>query len=122
MWDTYDSILLARRVRQLHVVVLDLSAYPIKGKSLGRPKALKIGDENANKDFQGTVVDNGGDESQMIPTLLRVVKIMEEITLPAGIEMKQILDNEFAPDVIGYALQFSEFCRVFGKVCLYYEY
>ncbi|KAK2415027.1 pentatricopeptide repeat-containing protein [Trifolium repens] len=38
------------------VVVLCLSAYPIKGKSLGRPKALKIGHENTNKDSQGTFV------------------------------------------------------------------
>jgi hypothetical protein len=30
----------------LQVVVLGLSAYPIKGKSLSRPKALKIGHEN----------------------------------------------------------------------------
>ncbi|WJX82381.1 hypothetical protein P8452_65149 [Trifolium repens] len=122
MWDTYDSILLARRVRQLHMAVLSLSAYPIKGKSLGQPKALKIGHENANKDSQGTVVDNADDESQMIPTPLRVEKIMEEITLPAGIEMKQILHNEFEPDDIGHALQFLEFYIVFGKVCLYYEY
>jgi hypothetical protein len=93
---------------------------------LGQPKALKIGHEIANKDSQGTIVivggDNACDESQIIPTLLHAEKIMEEIPLPAGIEMKQILDNEFAPEDIGHALQFLEFCRVFGKICLYYEY
>jgi hypothetical protein len=70
------------------VVVLGLFAYLIKGKTLGRPKALKIGHENANKDSQGTVIvcgDNVCDESQMIPTLLRAEKIMEEIPLPARI-------------------------------------
>jgi hypothetical protein len=105
---------------------MGLSAYPIKGKSLGRPKALKIGHENANKDSRCTIVivdgDNAGDKSQMIPTLLHVEKIMEEIPLPAGIEMNQILDNEFAAEDIGHALQFLEFYRVFGKVCIYYEY
>jgi hypothetical protein len=40
----------------------------------------------------------------MIPTLLHAEKIMEEIHLHAGIEMKQILDNEFAPEDIGHAL------------------
>jgi hypothetical protein len=58
----------------------------------------------------------------MIPTLLSAEKIMEEILLPAGIEMKQILDHEFAPEDIWHALQFLEFCRVLGKVHLYYEY
>jgi hypothetical protein len=61
------------------VVVLCLSAHPIKGKSLGRPKALKIGHENTNKDSQGTFVivggENAGDEFQMNLTLLRVEKL-----------------------------------------------
>jgi hypothetical protein len=58
----------------------------------------------------------------MIPTLLRAEKIMEEIPMPTGIEIKQKLDNEFEPEDIGHALQFLEFCRVFGNVWLYYEY
>jgi hypothetical protein len=58
----------------------------------------------------------------MIPPFLHVEKIMEEIHLPTGIEIKQILENEFAPEDIGHALQFLEFCRVFEKVCLYYQY
>ncbi|MCI25839.1 zinc-finger of monoamine-oxidase A repressor R1 [Trifolium medium] len=93
----------------------------MKGKSLGRPKALKIGHEKAKTEFQGTVVivggtgDNDGDESQINPTLLRAEKIVEEIPLPTGIEMKKILEFEFPPEDIGNVLQFLEFCRVFGK-------
>jgi hypothetical protein len=32
--------------------------------------------------------------------------------------MTKILDIEFAPEDVGNALQFLEFCSVFGKVCL----
>jgi hypothetical protein len=58
---------------------------------------------------QGTVIvcgDNVCDESQMIPTLLRAEKIMEEIPLPAGIEMKQILDNSFHQRISGMHCSF----------------
>ncbi|GAU40480.1 hypothetical protein TSUD_286350 [Trifolium subterraneum] len=102
-------------------VVLGLSAFPIKVKSLGRPKALKIGHEKAKKYSQGTVVivdgtgDNVGEESQINPTLLSAEKIVEEIPLPTGIQLKKILEFEFEPEDVGNALQFLEFCRVFGK-------
>ncbi|KAK2366213.1 Zinc-finger domain of monoamine-oxidase A repressor R1 protein [Trifolium repens] len=101
------------------VVVMGLSAFPIKGKKLGRPKAVKTGDEIAKKDCQITVVisdgDNAGEEPPMNPTPLHAERVIQEIPLPNGIEMKEILGNEFAPEHIGHALQFIEFCRVFGK-------
>ncbi|KAJ1412774.1 WHIM1 domain [Sesbania bispinosa] len=42
-------------------------------------------------------------------------KIQEEIPLPPGIELTKILDIDFPPEDVGNALQFLEFCRVFGK-------
>ncbi|KAK2420262.1 Zinc-finger domain of monoamine-oxidase A repressor R1 protein [Trifolium repens] len=102
------------------VVVMGLSAFPIKGKSRGRrPKTLTIGDEKANRDCQVTVVisdgNNAGEEPQVNPTPVRVEKVIQEIPLPAGSEMKEILGNVYAPEDIGHALQFLEFCKVFGK-------
>ncbi|CAJ2665977.1 unnamed protein product [Trifolium pratense] len=110
--------LLRKKTTLKRAVVLGLfKEYPMKGKSLGRPKALKIGHEKAKTEFQGTVVivggtgDNDGDESQIV----RAEKIVEEIPLPTGIEMKKILEFEFPPEDIGNVLQFLEFYRVFGK-------
>ena len=47
--------------------------------------------------------------------------IKEEITLPPVTELTDILGVEFQPEDVGNALQFLEFCRVFGKVCVYYD-
>lgn len=49
---------------------------------------------------------------------LVVEKIEEEIPLPPGTELTEILDTELPPEDVGNALQLLEFCRVFGKVCL----
>jgi hypothetical protein len=46
----------------------------------------------------------------------------EEIPFPIGNEMTRILDIEFTQEDVGNALQFLEFCRVFEKVCFYFEY
>lgn len=46
-------------------------------------------------------------------------KVEEEISLPPGTEITGISDIELPPEDVGNALQFLEFCRVFGKVCLY---
>ncbi|XP_058773267.1 uncharacterized protein LOC131647387 isoform X1 [Vicia villosa] len=42
-------------------------------------------------------------------------KLKEEIPLPIGTEITKILDIDLAPEDVGNALQFLEFCRVFGK-------
>jgi ferredoxin len=72
--------------------------------------------------MDGPVVMGGGDNasamSQTNAIVLNAQKIKEEIPLPLGTEMTKILDIEFAPEDVGNALQFLEFCRVFGKVCL----
>ncbi|XP_020233922.1 uncharacterized protein LOC109814014 isoform X2 [Cajanus cajan] len=44
-----------------------------------------------------------------------IEKIEEEIPLPPGTEITEILDSEFPPEEVGNALQLLEFCRVFGK-------
>ncbi|TKY46536.1 Cell division cycle-associated 7 protein [Spatholobus suberectus] len=46
---------------------------------------------------------------------LEIEKIEEEIPLPPGTELTEILDIEFPPEDVGKALQLLEFCRVFGK-------
>ncbi|KAL2976884.1 hypothetical protein AAZX31_13G033500 [Glycine max] len=46
---------------------------------------------------------------------LVVEKIEEEIPLPPGTELTEILDTELPPEDVGNALQLLEFCRVFGK-------
>lgn len=47
--------------------------------------------------------------------------VEEEIPLPTATEITTILDIELRPEDVGNALQFLEFCRVFGKVCLCYH-
>jgi hypothetical protein len=49
-------------------------------------------------------------------------EIKEEIPFLIGNEMTRILDIEFTQEDVGNALQFLEFCRVFEKVCFYFEY
>jgi len=75
------------------------------------------------KNCSGTVVigdgDNAGAKSQTNGKVLHEGKLKEEIPFPLGTEMNKILDFEFAPEDVGNALQFIEFCRVFGKVSLY---
>ncbi|XP_019442790.1 PREDICTED: uncharacterized protein LOC109347408 isoform X1 [Lupinus angustifolius] len=44
-----------------------------------------------------------------------VVQKVEEVPLPPGTILNDILDIEFVPEDIGSALQFLEFCKVFGK-------
>lgn len=68
--------------------------------------------------------DNASAKSKTNAIILQSQKIKEEIPLPLGTEMTKILDIEFALEDVGNALQFLEFCRVFGKVCLisYYQY
>ncbi|XP_027359018.1 uncharacterized protein LOC113867764 [Abrus precatorius] len=44
-----------------------------------------------------------------------IEKVEEEIPLPSGIELTEILDIEFLPKDVGNALQLLDFCRVFGK-------
>ncbi|CAJ2659488.1 unnamed protein product [Trifolium pratense] len=69
--------------------------------------------------IDGPVVMGGGDnasaKSQTNPIVLHAQKIKEEVPLPIGTVMINILDIEFAPEDVGNALQFLEFCRVFGK-------
>ncbi|KAL5080444.1 hypothetical protein RYX36_008865 [Vicia faba] len=60
--------------------------------------------------------DNAGAKSKTNAIILQSQKIKEEIPLPLGTEMTKILDIEFALEDVGNALQFLEFCRVFGKV------
>jgi hypothetical protein len=62
--------------------------------------------------------DNASAKSQTNATVLHAQKIKEQTPLPPGTEMTKILDIEFAPEDVGNALQFLEFCRVFGKVWL----
>ncbi|CAI8594140.1 unnamed protein product [Vicia faba] len=59
--------------------------------------------------------DNAGAKSKTNAIILQSQKIKEEIPLPLGTEMTKILDIEFALEDVGNALQFLEFCRVFGK-------
>lgn len=66
--------------------------------------------------------NNVGLKSQTKAVILYAEKLKEEIPLPMGTEITKILDIELAPEDVGNALQFLEFCRVFEKVCLYYEY
>jgi len=62
--------------------------------------------------------DNAGAKSQTNGKVLHEEKIKEEIPFPLGTEMTKISDIEFAPEDVGNALQFLEFCKVFGKVSL----
>ncbi|XP_058778895.1 uncharacterized protein LOC131652920 isoform X2 [Vicia villosa] len=59
--------------------------------------------------------DNVSAKSKTNANILQSQKIKEEIPLPLGTEMTKILDIEFALEDVGNALQFLEFCRVFGK-------
>ncbi|WJX70807.1 hypothetical protein P8452_54875 [Trifolium repens] len=59
--------------------------------------------------------ENASAKSQTNAIVLHAQKIKEETPLPPGTEMTKILDIEFAPEDVGNALQFLEFCRVFGK-------
>jgi hypothetical protein len=96
------------------------------------PKACSAKDDSLipnlmhERNCQGTVViadgENAGAKSQTNAIALNAEKIKEEIPLPLGTEMTKILDLEFAPEDVGNALQFLEFCRVFGKVFLYAEF
>ncbi|XP_061364351.1 uncharacterized protein LOC133307807 [Gastrolobium bilobum] len=102
------------------------------------PKTLNSNDfvVNPNQQVQkkiwnNTVVigdnDNAGVKSQMgiakFQQLRKFIvnserekeKVQEEIPLPPGTELTDILDIEFPPEDVGNALQFLEFCRVFGK-------
>ncbi|XP_039683075.1 uncharacterized protein [Medicago truncatula] len=89
------------------------------------PKACSANDDSFIPNLmhgricQGTVViadgENAGAKSQTNAIALNAEKIKEEIPLPLGTEMTKILDLEFAPEDVGNALQFLEFCRVFGK-------
>jgi hypothetical protein len=45
-------------------------------------------------------------------------KIADETPLPPGTLLTKISNIEFLLEDIGNALQFLEFCRVFGKVCI----
>ncbi|RDX95858.1 hypothetical protein CR513_21553, partial [Mucuna pruriens] len=77
--------------------------------------------ENWNK----TVLVNGDGDNKFqagmakFPNVgmnLEIEKIEEEIPLPPGTELTEILDIEFPPEDAGSALQLLEFCSVFGKV------
>ena len=95
---------------------------------MGVPKACSANDDSfiPNLNCQSTVVmadgENAGAKSQTNAIALNAEKIKEEIPFPLGTEMTKILDLEFAPEDVGNALQFLEFCRVFGKVFLYAEF
>ncbi|XP_020233910.1 uncharacterized protein LOC109814009 [Cajanus cajan] len=54
-------------------------------------------------------------EEEIPDVNLEIEKIEEEIPLPSGVELTKILDIEFRPEDVGNALQFLEFCKVFGK-------
>ena len=111
------------KVEQTHVM--------IHGQ-MDAPKACSANDDSFipnllhERNCQGTVViadgQNAGAKSQTNAIALNTEKINEEIPLPLGTEMTKILDLELAPEDVGNALQFLEFCRVFGKVFLYTEF
>lgn len=62
------------------------------------------------------------DHSDNAGAINQVAKdIVEIIPLPTGSEITKISDIEFSPEDVGNALQFLEFCRVFGKVCFCYD-
>ncbi|KAI5442565.1 uncharacterized protein LOC127120161 isoform X1 [Lathyrus oleraceus] len=63
------------------------------------------------------VMDEGDNASAKSKNaiILQAQKVKEEIPLPLGTEMTKVLDIEFALEDVGNALQFLEFCRVFGK-------
>ncbi|QCD94387.1 hypothetical protein DEO72_LG5g2470 [Vigna unguiculata] len=68
-----------------------------------------------NRDHGG---DNVGTILQRFPNVgmnLECKIIEEEVLLPRGIELKEIYGMELQPKDVGNALQFLEFCRVFGK-------
>ncbi|CAI8583080.1 unnamed protein product [Vicia faba] len=117
-------------------LVLGLSGEPEKENTLGGTNALKVGHEKTkkvkrenlkeisngssvgdvcqNKKLKKPKLCNGNDKME------RKVeedheKLKEEIPLPIGTEITKILDIELAPEDVGNALQFLEFCRVFGK-------
>ncbi|CAK8533268.1 unnamed protein product [Lathyrus sativus] len=117
-------------------LVLGLSGEPEKENTLGKINALKDGDkkskkvkrENLKEISNGSSVDvvcqnnkskkpklcNGNDNME---TKVEEdhEKLKEEIPLPIGTEITKILDIELAQEDVGNALQFLEFCRVFGK-------
>lgn len=83
------------------------------------PMSLAIGDggENDGASSQMCIVQS---LEPLKCTLNLVTEIIEEeIPLPTGIAITEILGIEFPQEDVGKAFQFLEFCRVFGKVCLY---
>ncbi|XP_050906505.1 uncharacterized protein LOC127120140 isoform X2 [Lathyrus oleraceus] len=117
-------------------LVLGLSGEPEKENTLGKINALKDGDkkskkvkrENLKEISNGSSVDDvcqskkskkaklcNGNDKMETNVEEDHEKLKEEIPLPMGTEITKILDIELAPEDVGNALQFLEFCRVFGK-------
>ncbi|CAJ2662077.1 unnamed protein product [Trifolium pratense] len=99
-----------------------VSDYEVKRKRNANAEMEPKVEENHGMirgQIDGPVVMGGGDntsaKSQTNPIVLHAQKIKEEVPLPIGTVMINILDIEFAPEDVGNALQFLEFCRVFGK-------
>ncbi|CAL5186151.1 unnamed protein product [Lathyrus oleraceus] len=117
-------------------LVLGLSGEPEKENTLGKINALKDGDkkskkvkrENLKEISNGSSVDDvcqskkskkaklcNGNDKMETKVEEDHEKLKEEIPLPMGTEITKILDIELAPEDVGNALQFLEFCRVFEK-------
>nr|KYP48542.1 Cell division cycle-associated 7-like protein [Cajanus cajan] len=99
-----------------------------KKKSLKRPKICKQvpsevlkGNTNDDTKVCGNTIVISDDASAVLQAKItsfqtvEIEKIEEEIPLPSGVELTKILDIEFRPEDVGNALQFLEFCKVFGK-------
>ncbi|KAJ1438666.1 Zinc-finger domain of monoamine-oxidase A repressor R1 [Sesbania bispinosa] len=87
--------------------------------------ASEMHQKNKNETIIKGDCGNPGDKSQTNGANSRRVKkclvdskgekVDKEIPLPQGIELRKILDMDFPPEDVGNALQFLEFCRVFGE-------
>ena len=92
-----------------------------KAKWTSNFMSLKAFQEDANEErvikeamkeqtCQSTVVIDGDDNLKS-----------EDILLPPGTVLTEVLDIEFAPENVGNVLQFLEFCKTFGEVYLYVD-
>ncbi|KAJ1438667.1 Zinc-finger domain of monoamine-oxidase A repressor R1 [Sesbania bispinosa] len=87
--------------------------------------ASEMNQKNKNETIIKGDCGNPGEESQTNGANSRRVKkclvdskgekVDKEISLPQGIVLRKILDMDFPPEDVGNALQFLEFCRVFGE-------
>ena len=89
-----------KKIRKGAAVVVDDDNAVVKSQTAGIAKAPKVRTCTVNCERE---------------------EIQVEVPLPTGTVLTEISDIEFQPEDVGNALQFLEFCRSFGKVCLYVD-